>query len=147
MAKRDKATRLLQEARERVLSGGEMDFVIDWVCGSQSQDAIMFSVARPAVKPAVFVSLLTCAGFDTQGIKSNLELFVALSQRKLDVGEMDTVMRAIFGADNECYIQWDGIQDGPARESLFLIRMIDQGMGIPMEIGNLYLDPWFIFTQ
>ncbi len=147
MAKGARTTRLLQEARERVLSDEEMNYIIDSVYGSQSQDAIMFAVARPHVKPAAFKSLLTCVGVDARGIKTNLELFVALSQRKLDDGEMDTLMRALFGADNQYYIQWTGIQDGPARESLFLIRMIDRGMGIPMEIGNLYTDQWAISAQ
>ena len=61
---------LLEEARERVLTSGEMVRVIDWLYGAKNWTAIQFAVARPEVKPALFLTLLKDCGVDVKEIKN-----------------------------------------------------------------------------
>ncbi|HLD96268.1 MAG TPA: hypothetical protein VI794_00875 [Patescibacteria group bacterium] len=66
------AQRLLnEEAPKRVLTGEEMERVIDWLYGSKNSAAIQFAVARSEIKPALFRTLLTECGIDARKIKTS----------------------------------------------------------------------------
>ena len=125
---------LLREARARVLSLEEMERVIDWLYGSNNWAAIQFSVARPHVKQALFVSLIQGCGIDVSEIKTNVELFTFAAKRLLNLEEMDELMRTIYGARSRIYRQWAENPDRIAKECGFIGRMLASRVEIPPEV-------------
>ena len=131
------AQRLLRKAQERALTGEEMERVIDWLYGAKNWTAIQFAVAQPRTKQALFVSLLKGCGIDVRRIKTNTELFVAAASRRLTWGEMDELLRTVYGEQSWVYHHW-GERSYPsdlvAKECFFVGQMLAKGIEIPPEI-------------
>ncbi|GMR19081.1 MAG: hypothetical protein BMS9Abin34_207 [Patescibacteria group bacterium] len=68
-------------------------------------------------------------------------LLQAVAKRKLTNGEMDILMRALYGEDNWDYIMWATVQESWRKEGIFIIRMRGKGIDIPQSVSDLY------FTQ